>query len=465
LSLKQRIIQIMKRKHKSNRLDLVLNVIVGVFGISILFLIKENFLRVIALELILLLWVILTKVSKSSVKSSILILLFVLPLNITFNLSQLVDPYVRGVYVNYLSPTLSVLDLSISILFISLFFASLRKERFLFTLKKIPIWLSLVIFGLLIHLVTHTSLLTLIEVARLSLYLSTAYLLIKESKNIFTASFIKSLLIVILISISIQVVIAFLQTLHGVDLGLQFLGESEILSGSIGSSFINLDSGVILRGYGTFPHPNLLAGYMLITFLTSLYLIPKGALRVAILLLSILGLLLAFSRVAWLLLILLLLIYVIWRVLRERRRYSLSILPISFLERVSSLFTVGESSGRDRLELLKHSFEVIKDNWLLGVGSGNYVSTMKEVVVYTSSGLLLLQPVHNIFVLLFAQYGVLGVFFSFGILYKVIVFNLKRGNLPFYISILLFVILVGITDHYLITLPQGIVMLVILLLL
>lgn len=458
----------MKKKHRNSFIERLPYLVVGFIAFVTLFLNGESLPRVIVLESLFIIWFVLVKLSKSPVFSSALTSLLVLPFNITLTLPFLVDPYVRGVYSNYLSPTLHVLDVFLFILLVSLSSELFKGLGLKSTLRKIPIWLKLLVCALIVHLLLNLSFLSLLSVARSILYISTAFLFVRYLKRtkdfvVKYGKYFVSLTIILLIT---QLLIVVAQISKSADLGLQLIGESQILSGTIGTSFISLDSGVLLRGYGTFPHPNILAGYMLLNFLIALYFMAKGWMKTTIITFSLLTILLTFSRMAWLLVLLFLLIYVISKLKEIRTRVdtkSFSFFPLVFIDRIKSLFNAESSSITDRLELTNHSFGVIQHNWITGIGAGGYVSSMREVAVYTKRGLMLLEPVHNVFLLLISEYGLIGIFFTLGILFKITFINLRRVNLGLYFSILLFVLFIGLTDHYLISLPQGLAILVILL--
>ncbi len=463
---KQRIILSMKKIHRNNWSWYLPEVFVGIISFSLLFLTGENTLKVITLELFILLWFILSHVFKSRIHSSIIVLLLSLPFNLTLTLPFLGDPFVKGVYVNYLSPTLSIIDLFSTVLLVTFFSELVQTRRVREYIKTIPKWIYIVIGLLILHSLFHFTPITIFMVVRLILYLITGYVVItyirsnmRDLSNLLPPS--------ILLLVTTQVLIAILQVQSGAALGIEFLGEPKVVVGTLGSSFLNLDSGVILRGYGTFPHPNVLAGFLLLSILFALYYMKKGWVRNLILIMSTVGIAISFSRVAWLILLIFVVIYggnMLYRYIKGKRG-MLSIVPLPFLERIGALFVGGDSSVRDRVELVNHSLEVVKGSWLFGVGGGGYVATMKELSVYTVNGLLLLQPVHNVFLLLFAEYGIIGILFICGMLFKMGVLNLRNVNLPLYLSLLVFIALVALTDHYLVTLPQGIAMLVIILLL
>jgi hypothetical protein len=252
----------------------------------------------------------------------------------------------------------------------------------------------------------------------------------------------------LLTTILIQGVVGIYQFVRGTSLGVYFLGESEISSGMVGSSFIDIQGELFLRSYGTFPHPNVLAGWYLFTILLTLFLYSKSKNKVFLLTTGISAILLifTFSRVSLLLLLLIPLIFIF----KERKLFSFtSLLYYRFL----NIFNQGDNSLSDRIELIKVNVEIFKENILLGTGLGNSLRFYSENIPFTQGGKLLLQPVHNIWILNFVELGILlGIYYLY-ILFRYFVKGIKLNGIS--ISILLFIFLIGMFDHYLFTLPQG----------
>jgi O-antigen ligase len=98
--------------------------------------------------------------------------------------------------------------------------------------------------------------------------------------------------------------------------------------------------------------------------------------------------------------------------------------------------------------------EVIKENFFLGTGLGNSIRAMEDYIPRSSNGILILQPVHNVFLLLFSELGVFGFVSFFYILIRIFLENFKRLTY-FKITVLLSIVIIGFWDHYLFSLPQG----------
>jgi O-antigen ligase len=164
-----------------------------------------------------------------------------------------------------------------------------------------------------------------------------------------------------------------------------------------------------------------------------------------------------FSRISLLLAMVVIFVFITKEVLFKRGR---SLLSVSFspllMERFQNLFNRGDRSWSERVDLIKASFRVIKENLLLGVGGGNFVRGMEGFVPRTSRGILLTQPVHNIFLLYLSEFGILGFVLIFYVLFYGVIKDIKRITL-YGILILFVIIVIGVFDHYLVSLPQGMV--------
>ena len=446
-----------------NKKNLFVLVIVLLATIFLSFLIKESVERTIFIFLTLFIWLSIFLYTKDLVLSSLLYILIVLPFNVTMQLPLTVEifntqilfppPFVNGIYVNYLVPTISIIDISIILFLLSLLIQkglSFYWEIF----KNIKNGLFIFLLYLIIQNIFLSNLLNTFNSFRIFFYLLaiiSSVIYYKEKnlrKLLFPASFI------FFLNVLVQGVIGLTQVLRGASLGLKFLGESQVVSGMQGSSFITLGGRAFLRAYGTFSHPNVFAGFLILAILIGIACSRKfSGLGISLIILSFCFLLLTFSRSA-LLLGLLILIILLVRGVYKARSEMFSITPLLFLERFGNLLEGGDSSWTERVALFKASMEVIKENFLLGTGVGNFVRAMGDYSPRTSRGILLLQPVHNIFVLTFAELGIFGFLGFFYILVRTFLENVKKVTY-FKVAVLLSILIIGFWDHYLFSLPQG----------
>jgi hypothetical protein len=377
-------------------------------------------------------------------------LLLVLPFNISIAFPSLVDPYVTGVYVNYLVPTISILDVFTLLLLSSLLSQNTALRTFF---RRIPLLIYLLAGYLVLHTLLHPDLNAVFNSARFLLYTLTAYFGVRELINDRDQGFRADILKVLLVSVVIQMLIGLLQFSGGKSLGLEFLGESKLLAGAIGTSFIKLSEGEFLRAYGTFPHPNVLAGYLLFVFLSASFArftYKKKGLPLLVMLLSSFLMVFTFSRVALSLMI------ASWLVIGYMSLMKKGLAVLIF-ERFGTFFTGMDYALEDRIKLIKESFVIIKQNLWFGVGSGGFTRALEGNVPYAATGISLLQPVHNIPLLLVSEHGIIFGLLLTGLITAMILrpFFMSLGGKHIFILGSLSILAVGMMDHYLLTIPQG----------
>lgn len=211
--------------------------------------------------------------------------------------------------------------------------------------------------------------------------------------------------------------------------GYWFLGEPTLSPSLGGVAEGSLLGREVLRAYGTFPHPNVLGG-ILSVILVGLFSVklwwPFAA--------GLGGVLVSLSRTAWSSLI-------------------GGILGFSLFGRGLGLVVLDDLSVSRRWELLQSAWEMIKSAPLIGVGLGQFIIHLPRFGI--PSGLsLFLQPVHNIFALVAAESGI----FSAALLAAFFLLALRetiRKKRVLLTVALLQLIFLGMFDHYLYTLPQG----------
>jgi hypothetical protein len=247
-----------------------------------------------------------------------------------------------------------------------------------------------------------------------------------------------------------------------------WLGERPLSLTQIGVAKIQLlDLGLRLRPYSVFPHPNALAGFLLVGGLI-LYFFYTSPLRPSprlgegfrergIELLAIVSTLitipLTFSRTA---IILEILILSLWLTVKSKINIAmkLSALVLSFAFCILSLYIGNPSSLSERFALIQKSLIVIHKSPLLGIGLGTFPSYQLSHPSY--------QPVHNIFLLLASELGLPGFFILSLIVIKSLSHSLWASNSALKIAIFS-IVLISLVDHYWITSHQNILLVLILL--
>ncbi|MEX2144931.1 MAG: O-antigen ligase family protein [Candidatus Spechtbacterales bacterium] len=268
------------------------------------------------------------------------------------------------------------------------------------------------------------------------------------------------------------------------SLGFYLLGEPHLVAGRQEVAEFVAFGARFMRAYGTFSSPNVLAAFLGISFLFLLtwFFWKKGPVRKQLFftwtgtVIIGIGLILTFSR-AVIFAFLLVVIFYIFAILFSRqfghlkKKMFFALAPMfsaAFLftlifwpevySRVLTAFARGDLAIRERLFFNNLSLQVISQNFF-GVGAGNYTLYLRDVF----SGLhdRLYQPVHNIFLLLAAESGVLALIVF--ILFITVMFGyfLKKYSAQkdilglFYISATVFIITGGLFDHFYLTIQQG----------
>ena len=85
---------------------------------------------------------------------------------------------------------------------------------------------------------------------------------------------------------------------------------------------------------------------------------------------------------------------------------------------------------------------------LIGVGLGNYLTELPNYLV--SRQIYFLQPVHNIYLLILSETGVIG--FSF---FLFVLWNTLKNRFRIIHYSLFIILFLGLVDHYPLTLQQG----------
>lgn len=428
-------------------------------------------------------------------------LLFVSQFNITkqleefFQESFITPPYRNGYFINYLLIYLWIGDLFTLGIITTGF---LRKQCQNLSKSQYQL-LFFILAYFAFHLSIFHEFVNIWYVVRVLTMLTSTFLIINLSKELKLShpnvlSLITKLAICITaISISFQTLTAYFQTKAGTSIGLKFLGESQVVQGMINSSFIEINNSYLLRGYGTFPHPNLLGGYLLIwviillisynriehhqTKASHIFLRFKDT-RVKVTLFSLkillllfiaiagIGVYLTYSRITLILYILIVSIYFLSllykRVIKtQETRKARVLIAYPFIVRFTSILSGNDLSAKERFLLFHESLKMLKEN-PMGVGWQNFTSEISQSPPRNPGGIGLLQPVHNSFLLLLNENGVIGG----GVILTCLVFLISISFIKSHEKVLTALIIITITsiafwDHYLITLPQGNILLLI----
>lgn len=242
---------------------------------------------------------------------------------------------------------------------------------------------------------------------------------------------------------------------------LWWLGERAFTGLTPGIAKTIAEGRLLLRPYATFPHPNVLAGFVLV----ALILVGLSRPRVKAnsiwwwptLILGIVTLVIAFSRTVWLT------AAIVAVGLAAKRLKKVWLLLSGGGLFLAVLYFAGRFSTPEaisyRIQLTQVASGMLQTAPLVGVGLNNFVVRLPEF--WPQQRIYWLQPVHNLFLLLAAETGLVGlvIFFWFLILtYRRLLRKnwLSPPNTPQPLLIALgAILLLGLMDHYWLTLQQA----------
>ena len=238
---------------------------------------------------------------------------------------------------------------------------------------------------------------------------------------------------------------------------------------------------IIIRAYSTFPHPNVFAGFLV--FVLLLLLSQKNYITLlsfstiqnikkiscfnffikrrnnliidllywTIVIILLIALFFTFSKTAWLAFFL----GVLWLLrISKSVKIFITILVIS-----SVIITTWQTivpfpyneSITVRKELNYAAVEMLKTSPWFGIGLKQFITNLPKHLL--SRTIFFLQPVHNMYLLILTEIGVVPTF-----LFSILSYLLIKKSHPISQSSLFILIpflLIGLNDHYLITLQQG----------
>ncbi|WP_066495988.1 O-antigen ligase family protein [Abyssisolibacter fermentans] len=194
------------------------------------------------------------------------------------------------------------------------------------------------------------------------------------------------------------------------------------------------------RVYSIFGNPNILAEYLIMAlpfsvalFWSSKNMLKKATFLVTTLILTI-TLVLTFSRGGWLGFAFGLFIFII---IVEKRLLlaaipvgilSIFLMPASIFHRLMTITNLSDSSNAYRIKVWSITLDIIRDNWLTGVGFGylpfksTFVKYIRTMNVYHS---------HNMYLETFSEMGILGILsliFLIFIVFKYSIIAIKKSD-------------------------------------
>jgi len=118
---------------------------------------------------------------------------------------------------------------------------------------------------------------------------------------------------------------------------------------------------------------------------------------------------------------------------------------------------VEQKSLNERLVLAQNALALIKKRPLLGVGLGNFIPAQAEILPFVRQDVNLLQPVHNIYLLIASETGLIGLLVFITLAVKMFLggCNTSLHHRAYAIRPYILILFLGLFDHYWLTLPQN----------
>jgi len=395
---------------------------------------------------------------------------------------------VDGVRVDYLAPTVYLTDILILILGLSVLFQKTQKtltarypqkirgsenqrirlSGFLnFRISGFPSFLSVLILTLAlltaywIYIAERRWLAGYWVLRYLEIPLA-AWLTIRVIREIGEIRAIKRIINILSVGILFSVGLGIAQMVLGGTTGwFWILGERSFTAATPGVATMTVLGREILRPYATFPHPNALAGFLAAVIMI---LIRTKAIRdhwkTIGVWAGVFGVILTGSRGA---MIGSVVSYGLWvarlpagqvgRGVRNWKKFvklaGLGILALLVGWRIMGAVRFVDEAVMERTVLAEAAGKMLRENWLTGVGPGQFLVKLPE---FLPAGFYKIQPVHNVFLLLLTEFGVIGG----GICLIGLIWLIRRiKSIPKWLAVLAVILVTGMLDHYWLTAQQN----------
>ncbi len=290
---------------------------------------------------------------------------------------------------------------------------------------------------------------------------------------------------VFLISVFIQALFGIYQFLSQSTFTSKFLGLAGHRPETLGASVIETISGRWLRAYGGFDHPNIFGGVLVIALIIAAsLLVKKQVLRsqrqiseslylFIFYFVSLFALFFTFSRSSWIAfvagMLVLLIVFIIkrdrWLIGRFVALMIFSFILITtaaipyadLLEtRINPDARLEQKSIEERVEGYSQAQGLLDNSFFFGVGLGNYTQELSIQDQYQQPAWRY-QPVHNSFLLLLVETGVFTLLFFLAFLLYLVIKKDHPEDFTWAVFVAFIILL--ILDHWLLSLPFGVLFL------
>lgn len=394
-----------------------------------------------------------------------LLLVFLLPSQLALHLWPKFA-FIFGIRVDYFSPTIYLTDL----IFLSLFvFWAIRSGKNILwnTILKNKFVVLTFLIVCIINICFSTSIIIsllkwfkLIEIAAFAFY-------VWSRKDIFGK---KIFFVTLFCSLLFFSLIGFFQVIKGEAIGgfMYYLGERTFSVNTPGIALARLGNISFLRAYSTFPHPNALAGYLVIgiLILAQFLFTKRNVVKITGFIFILIFLCFAFSLSALVGIFFCGFILLIYKIKSLSKKellvlvllfFGVSLLSSVLAKPIENTNLILSQSTSQRLDLSYIAGKIISNSFIAGTGLNTFI--LNEVKVQNfNSNIWLLQPVHNIYLLILSELGIIGGIFLYYFLFKILRKTLGFNNPGIFLAVI-FIMTTGLFDHYWFTLQQNMLLL------
>lgn len=282
----------------------------------------------------------------------------------------------------------------------------------------------------------------------------------------------RQVLSLFLLGLLVPVLLGWFQVFSGSSFDSSLLGVAAKDVTTPGVAVVESGGNRLLRAYGTFPHPNVLGGYVAFGILALAWLSgnvrSRGQLAGALIASLILGatLIVTFSRSAWLGLFIALLFLVAFMLWQRRLppRRAIPIMAVGLASIFSTLIVFHSQvfsrfDPTQRLEVISieeraSQYQTFGDVFLsspvMGVGPSAYTFILERLD--PGHPVWSYQPIHNVYLLILAELGLIGILVLGYALFVINPFanaSVKDVGTLFADALAILLFTIGLFDHYL----------------
>ena len=258
--------------------------------------------------------------------------------------------------------------------------------------------------------------------------------------------------------------IALAQFLKGGSLGgmLYWLGERSFSLTTPGIATSSLFGRLVIRPYATFPHPNALAGFMLIAGLIWMWGVGRGPAKTSqqlsgtrfIVMVMTAGTLMLTQSLSSIVTAVMVLALWARSALSGPSKGLAAVLVTAVLIGTLVALPPEPQSLSQRLVQAREAWLMLRAHPMQGVGLGNFIpNLLTKNNLYPASPFLYFQPVHNIYLLIASELGIIGALAFFWLITTALKQALGKKSKALVFA-LLGIFIIGIVDHYWSTLQQ-----------